>query len=239
MSTATVNGTTTANPFAGKTTKATGSYDIPPAGNHPARLVLIHDLGTHDGDYQGKAKEDRKLFLAWELSAELKPNGSPFVIGREYTVLVEKDGSFLYAAQSNIRKMMETWRGEKYGPGEPVDLMKLLGRACLVGVSHTTSGDKTYANLASISGLPKGMQVPAQHIDSVAWHISMGEPPDLEWFPWSYGQSLADIVADSKEVKGLPIGVKARVQDTPYSEASSAKAGPAGPPEDDDSDIPF
>jgi hypothetical protein len=244
MSTATLNGappTTTTNPFAGKATKAGGNYELCPAGNHPAHLVLIHDLGTHDGEYKGVAKESRKLFFAWEVSGEIKPDGSPHVIGKEYTVLVEDDGSFLFAADSNLRKMMEAWRGSKYQPGEPIDPMKLLGRACLVNVSHTQSGEKTYANLAGVSALPKGLAAPARITEPVAYHISMGEPPDLDWLPWSYGQPLTDIVAESKERTGKPIGLgkgkgkgAGTAKDTPYSEAVGSKPAGAAAPEDDD-----
>jgi hypothetical protein len=239
MSTATMTAPPAANPFAGKATKPTGPYDLCPAGNHPAHLVAIVDLGTHDGDYQGKAKEDRKLFFAWELSGEMKPDGTPFLIGREYNVIVDDDGSFLFSEKSNVRLMMESWRGKKYQPGEVIDPMALLGRACLVNVGHKANGEKTYANLAGVSGLPKGMIVPAKHNELLAYHISMGEAPDLDWLPRSYGVELQDIIAESKERTGKPIGKKGKPADTAYSEA----VRPAGPAStsatDDDSDLPF
>src|SRR6185437_2141898 len=243
MSTATLNGppTTTAhNPFAAKAAKAGGSYELPPQGVHPGHLVAIIDLGTHDGEYQGKAKVDRKLFLAWELSAEIKPNGEPFVIGREYTILVENDGSFSIATDSNLRKMIEGWRGAKYQPDEPIDLMKLLGRPCLVNVAHKATGEKTYANLAGITGLPKGMQAPACHLDTIAYHISMGEPPDPLWMPRSYGETLVDIIERSKEFTGQPIVKPGKQQaaDTPYSASTSpSPAPPLASSASDDNDI--
>jgi hypothetical protein len=228
MSTTTMNAPATANPFAGKATKAGGTYDLCPAGNHPAHLVAIIDLGTHDSEYEGKKKEDRKFFLAWELSGKMKPNGKPFVIGREYTVLVEPNGSFSFAAESNLRKMMEGWRGKKYESDEEIDITKLLGRPCLVNVAHKGSGEKTYANIAGISGTINGMQIPTRHHDTVAYHVSMGEPPDLLWMPRSYGEILVDIIKRSKEFTGQPISKnKGKPKDTAYSAASTPAPAPA------------
>jgi hypothetical protein len=223
----------TSSPFAGKASETSGNYDPCPAGNHAARLVAIYDLGTHDEEYKGGPKPDtRKLYLAWECSDELKDDGEPHVIGQEYSVIV-RDGGFLFAEKSNLRKMLESWRGAKYQPGEAIDPMAVLGRPCLLNVTHSSNGEKTYANVGGVTGLPKGMSAPAKRHEPVAYHISQGEPPVLAWMPkvWHSDSekmlNLDEVVRISKEFTGEPIG-DGKPKNTAYSAAS--KPSPARTP---------
>ena len=43
-----------------------GQFEIPPAGNHPAVLVGIIDLGTRPSTFQGKTTDRREVYLVWE-----------------------------------------------------------------------------------------------------------------------------------------------------------------------------
>lgn len=248
MSTATLNeaptATPAASPFAGTAAKG-GSFDLCPAGNHPATLVAIFDLGTHDGEYQGQVKPDeRRLYLAWEIPGEIKPNGDPHVIGKDYTVMVSPSGKFEFGESSNIRKMLEGWRNKKYSPDEPIDPGMLLGKSCLVNVTHSSKGDKTYHNLDKVSSLPKGMPAPERAHEPVAFHISMGEPPAILWLPKIYHRAsgkmevLEEVARASKERTGQPIGKGGKPKDTPYSEAIKPSAAPKTAATEDD-DIPF
>ena len=57
-----------------------GDYENAPVGNHPAVLVAMIDIGTHEEDYQGAKKQTRKIYLAWELVDEKKADGKNHVI---------------------------------------------------------------------------------------------------------------------------------------------------------------
>jgi hypothetical protein len=241
MSSATMNAPS-ANPFAGPASSGGGgSYDLCPADNHPATLIAIIDLGTHDDEYQGQAKPDQRSFvLAWELE-EKKPNGEPFILARRFNIFI-KDGAPVYGPKSPIRIMLEGWRGKKYDGTETVDPMASLGKPCLMNVTHSASkkdASKVYHDVGSISRLPKNMPAPTPTHEPIAFHISMMHPPDLSHLPYIYGgspksmQSIEDIIAQSKERKGLPIGDG----NTPYSE----KVDPSlpEPVKPDDADAPF
>lgn len=225
MSTATMNGTAGApSPFAGHASKG-GNYETCPAGNHPAYLVAIYDLGTHDTEFQGETKPDTRLwYLAWEVSGEMKADGSSHIIGKDYTVFVDKDGGFSFPGRSALRLMLEAWRGSKFGPGDSMDPGAALGKPCALNVTHSTNKEKTYANIDGVKPLIKGTPVPKRHHDLVAYLVSMGPPPVIPWLPKIWWRDsgnmevLEDVVSYSKEMTGKPIG-DGRAKDTPYSEA--------------------
>jgi hypothetical protein len=190
--------------------------------NYPGHLIAIIDLGTHDDEYDGKAKPDvRSLCLAWELSGETDPEGKPPVIAEKFDVWV-RDGAFQYGDKNKLRKLLEGWRGSAYAPGEAIDPMAVLGKSCMINVVHkTTRKGKTIHVLGGISKLPKGMAVPKRHFEPIAFHVSMGTPPGLNHLPFIFYKgtnsmtAVADVIAASKEATGQPIGEGG---DTPYSE---------------------
>jgi hypothetical protein len=126
------------------------SFEPAPAGMHQAVCVDVVDLGVLDETWQGKTKRQHKVNLAWQI-AELRDDGKPFLVFKRYTLsLHEKAG---------LRKDLESWRGKKFTRDEEMgfDLETVLGANCLLNITHNPVGDRTYANVASISPLMKGM----------------------------------------------------------------------------------
>jgi hypothetical protein len=234
---------TASNPFVASTGGGEGGlYELCPAGNRPAYLSAIIDLGTHDTEYGGQAKPDvRHLCFAWELSGTKKKDGKPFVLCSVFTISVNNDGTFFAGDRANLRKMMEGWLGRKYGPKESIDFGSQLGKPCLVNVTHSEKGDKQYHNVGSISAMIEGIPMPPRAYEPIAFHISMGTPPPLDHLPFVYAgspksmQSVEDVIAQSKEARGIPIG---KGGTTPYSEPVGARPLPAHVPLSDD-DIPY
>lgn len=220
MANGTMSAPVSANPFAGVASSGGGGgdYKLIDPGNYPGHLIAIVDLGTHDDTYMGTAKPDqRNVCLAFELSGEA---GFP-VISEVFTVWV-KDGLWQYGEKNAMRKLLEGWRGKAYAPNEPVDPMPVLGRSCMINVVHKETKKKTTIHkVGTVSALPKGMTAPARHYEPIAYHISMGHPPDLSHVPFVYAgtpkgmQAVADVIEQSKEKKGLPINDGS---DTAYSE---------------------
>jgi len=65
--------------------------------------------------------------------------------------------------KATLRKFIEGWRGAKFKDEElaEFDIAKLIGRACMVQVSHRRANNgNTYADVIAVTSLPKGMQVP-------------------------------------------------------------------------------
>ena len=133
-------------------------FVLTPAGTHLAVCYRVIDLGTQQKTYPGKPpKYERTVLINWELPQELMEDKRPFSVGQKY--------NFSMNEKANLRKHLEAWRGvpfkdTDFGPGG-FQLEKILGKGCLLTIVHAVKGDNTYANIASVSGLPKGMVAPA------------------------------------------------------------------------------
>ena len=134
------------------------SRQIAPEGAFPARCYQIVDLGTtmQTGQYPGKK---RKVQLIFELPTELcefeKGEGlKPFYARAIYNLSMN--------SKSVLRRDIESWAGKKM-PDEVAgtfDIFSLLGKACLLNITHVEKGDAKYANIIGISPLPKGLVCP-------------------------------------------------------------------------------
>lgn len=194
-----------------------GNYDLCPAGAHVAILIGIIDLGTQTDTYKGKQTESRRALFVWELPGEIKPDGNPFVLMKQFA-LYFKEGS-------KLREMIEGIRGKRFGDGEEYDILRLLDKPFQLTVNHTKSGDNSYHQIAGIGPLVKGTPVPKRYNDPFTFVCNGEQNPDsLAWLPWLYGQSVPDIIRESKEWKAhdrapqpVPVGAAATADDEiPY-----------------------
>jgi hypothetical protein len=131
-----------------------GNFQIAPAGNHVAICYQMIELGQlYDKKYD---KWSRKVLLGWELPMETMDDGRPFIVSNRFTASLGENAA--------LRRQLESWRGRPFSAQELAgfDLKAVLGKPCMVNIVHKQVGDKTYANITSITPLPKGMEVPAQ-----------------------------------------------------------------------------
>jgi hypothetical protein len=223
--------------FRGKATNKGGGEDFPraPAGNHPACLVAIVDLGTQKTrKFQSEGFEEiHKVFLCWELLTETVPGTKDnFLIGRDYRVS--------YAEKAALRLMMEGWRGRGYGDGDEIDVGATLGFKCLLNVKHKpgkSDPKKSFPNIEGVSALPKGMKAPDPQHKPVSFELGEQELHELpEWVAnyFHYGQSIKEWVEDSKEWKHQP----AEEEELAPGLAHGDSYEPAGA-EADEGEIPF
>ncbi len=186
------------SPFEVKAEKGGGGdYEVPPAENHPAVLVGLIDLGTQRVEYANEVKWMRKIYLIWELTA-CRLSGTKernHVVGRDYTLT--------FGEKSKLRGLIESWFNKKFAEGQPFDLIKLLGRPCLLTIVHGTSGKgNVYAKIDSITAVPKGMTVPPAQQKALIWSIGEAEPvPTAEWVPFLYGRPVKEVIEDSQEYR--------------------------------------
>ena len=175
---------------------------VAPAGNHVGRCIQIIDLGSHDLTWEGITKEVRSIRITWELPTELytfkDENGpEPFIVSGKY--------SLSFGPKATLKKLIDSWEGKKI-TGEEIQSMKwklpdLLGKPCLVSVAHNPGKDgKMYANVQTVTPLPKGMDCPAQINPSVFFFMG--------WTP------TADDL-DEKMFADLPDFIKKQIADSP------------------------
>lgn len=127
-----------------------------PAGNHIGVCYRVIDLGTQRGEWQGKENFRRKVLISWEIPDEKMEDGRPFTIGQRFTWSMSENAA--------LRKVLESWRGKAFteadfGP-QGFDIMNVIGVGCMLNVVHEQKQGKTYANIASVAKLPKGMTAP-------------------------------------------------------------------------------
>lgn len=131
-----------------------------PAGSHIAVCNLIADCGMQPGSAL-YPNPKRKLYVRFEIPTErveYEKDGQtvegPMTLGSFYTASMNE--------KATLRKHLESWRGRSFTDEEAAqfDVSAILGKACMLSVVHSESGGKTYANIASIGAMPKGVAIP-------------------------------------------------------------------------------
>lgn len=146
----------------GYITETTGGGFTPtPEGQHIMVCARIVDLGTQPGSTMYPSPK-RKIRIFWELPderIELEDDKGK----RDVPVLHSEQYTVSFHEKANLRKALESWRGQAFkpedfaGPPNGFHLSKLLGIPAFGQVVHEHKDGKTYANLNSIMKPPKAM----------------------------------------------------------------------------------
>jgi hypothetical protein len=132
--------------------------EIHDAGSFVAQCVDVIDLGKRPETFQGEDKGAvPKCAIVWR-TGELNSEGKPLDVSREYTISTGRKAS--------LRKDCEAWRGAAYADDYPdIPLHLLAGKWCTLTIVHQKSGaGKEYAKVTGVSGVPKGMALPADQL---------------------------------------------------------------------------
>jgi hypothetical protein len=121
-----------------------------PAGLHQGVCVDVVDMGVLEVTYAGQTKKQHKVRLVWQLDENME-DGKPFIVQKRYTLSLHEKAA--------LRKELESWRGKAFTREEEMgfDLERLIGVNCFLNVVHVTKEGKTYANVASVVPLKKGL----------------------------------------------------------------------------------
>jgi hypothetical protein len=168
-------------------------FEKPPAGNHPAVLVAIIDMGTQRQEYQGNITWPERAFFVWELVTKRQEGMKDrnHLVGIDLTVSLN--------VKSKLRLWIEARSGKKIRDGEAYDISQELGKACLLNVLHTEKG---YARVEGVAAIPDGFTVPPAQNKPVI--ITLDEfragTPIPEWVPYLFGEPLGDHIRRCKEM---------------------------------------
>lgn len=166
-----------------------------PAGNQLAVCARLVDLGTQETTYKGKPKQQRKLFVEFQVPGERNAEGDPFTVSNRYT--------FSSHEKATLRKHLESWRGKRFTDDEITDfeLRNILGKAACLTIVHTHHNGTTYADLTNVAGLPKGSTAPTLEGETV--YLSL-DPDDFEPNVFqSLTAKLQETIAKSPEYRSL------------------------------------
>lgn len=170
-------------------------FDPCPAGNQFAVCCRLIDLGTQETSYQGKPRRQRKVYIEFQVPGERTADGEPHTVGNRYT--------FSSSEKATLRKHLESWRGRKFTDEEIAgfDLRNILGTPACLSIVHTDRNGSTYADIASVGGLPKGATPPT--LEGETAYLSL-EPDafDSQTFE-SLSGKLRETIASSPEYQAL------------------------------------
>ncbi len=170
------------------------AYPPCPSGPQIARCVWVVDLGTtEDATYN---KMQNKVLIGFEVPEEKyvfdeKRGPEPYFLKRKFTLSL--------AEKSALRPALESWRGRKFTPEElkGFRLDALLDKPCIINVAHAEKDGKTYAQIATITPLMKGMVCPPRVSPLVIYDIGEGDNAAYKAMP----EWLRKEIAQSEEWK--------------------------------------
>jgi hypothetical protein len=147
------------------------------AGAYPAVCDMVVDLGVQQSP-GGLYAPKRSVLLRFQIPSErveITRDGQtvdlPAVISRTLGLSLNE--------KATLRQLLQSWRGRAFTTEElkAFDLVNVLSKPAFINVTHSTKGDRTYANLTSIMPMPKGM--PAPTLEGEALWYSVDEPDAL------------------------------------------------------------
>lgn len=205
--------------------KATADFAIVPAGNHVGICNAVVDLGMQRGSAM-YPNPKRQVYIRFELPGErikYQKDGheieGPMSIGATMTASMSE--------KANLRKLIESWFGKKFphdNAAADFDVKTLLGRRCLLNVTHAEKGQKIYANIANATPLPKGMvSGEAQHNPSLYFSLETPDRTTFDALPEWLRKKIEERLPEERE----------------EDRAKDKEQAMAGASEDFDDDIPF
>ena len=184
------------------------------AGTYSAVCCELIDLGLQYNE--AWKTSSRKVLVGWEVVGEtVNVNGEaqPRIFSKTYTASLNEKAA--------LRKDLNAWRGRPFNEEElkAFDLKTIVGVPCMLTIVHQQSQNgKTYANLASIGGIPKGFPKPGRTVEPTIYDIDENDPAVVDTLPaW-----IADIIKASPS----------------YAERT-ANYSPLQDLPDDDGELPF
>jgi hypothetical protein len=178
-----------------------GDFPKAPAGNHPAVLVAIVDLGTQRNEYQGNVTWQRRAYFAWELTTEKIADGD--AKGKNHKIGI--DLTISLNVKSKLRQWIEGWAGKPIPDESEFDVSTLLGKKCLLSVKLNKGG---YPVVDGMGQIPKGMKVPNAETQSFLFSLDeVGKDKSFrlpEWLEstWLYGERIREVIEYSAELSG-------------------------------------
>lgn len=124
-----------------------------PAGTHAAVCCDVVDLGVVETTWQGETKRKHMIRICWQID-EARDDGKPYLLMKRFTLSLHEKAA--------LRHDLESWRGRAFTDAElaQFDVEAVIGKGCLINVVHRDSKGDTFANVAAIMPLPKGMVAP-------------------------------------------------------------------------------
>lgn len=125
-------------------------------GVHMCLCTGLIDLGNQANKFK-EGTVQPKFMIQWDVTDETYTDGE----GNEKVRTQTKEYTNSLHEKAVLRKDLQAWRGKPFSEEElkGFELPSILNTGCQIQFMHEVKGDKTYAKIASIMGLPKGMKM--------------------------------------------------------------------------------
>ena len=135
-----------------KAHKPKSNFEPCPEGSWPAVCVDVVDKGMQDSQWGPK----HKIQIRWVADAEPKrTDKKPYMVSKKVTLSMGK--------KSNLRPMLEIWRGKKFQTDQEAydfDVEALIGAPCQLQVCQEQGDDGPYAFVQAVfKAFPGGPRV--------------------------------------------------------------------------------
>lgn len=153
-----------------------GSSRLLEEGIYLSVCTQLIDLGMQYSEKYGRVS--RRISIGWDLVDETYETKE----GEAFNRTLRKEYSTTLGEKSSLRKDLQTWRGKVFTPEELAgfNMENVLGVPCQLQVIHTQKNGNTYANVASVLALSKGMERPTKEYRTL--RLDLEEPETFGTF---------------------------------------------------------
>jgi hypothetical protein len=199
----------------------TKEFKNSPPGSHLGRLYKIVDLGTQQGEWEGKATYARKMIFYFELHGE-DDKGLPLVNDDGKPLIVTKYYNASLGEKATLRKHLQTWLNLDFSKmPEGFKVKNILGKFAMINVTTYQKDGKTRASVEGLSAVPAIVQ---KH----------GLPEGFNEI------SIFDLNKfDSAKFDSLSDGIKKMIMSSPEYRALTKQSEPVESGDNFDDAIPF
>ena len=178
------------------------------ADTYQAVCYTVVDLGTHEETFKGKDIDRRLILITFEIPTERIEIKNEDGTTEDKPRVISWRNTFSMNEKSNLRKMMESWRGKPFSETQAYDFefKSLLGVNALIQVAHKTSqsSGKEYAYIQSVTKPLKNMET----LESENEHLFFEfDKPFLDQdgfhFPDNMPEWIMDTIKESREYEDL------------------------------------
>ena len=203
-------------------TGGTGNFKPIRAGIHAGICDMVAMLGLQQDNFGIK----EKVYLHFQVPkerVEYDKDGEhfnkPMGIGMTVTASL--------SSKATLYHLLTSWRGKPFTKQEldGFDLFNVLGKPCMLTVSHNTVGDKTYANIDNITRFQKEVEIAGQKVQI--------EEPQLE------GEAFRYSADETGQFDKLPEWLRTKISQAVKPEDMEPPVPSAEAATDFNDDIPF
>lgn len=190
-------------------------------GIYYAKLVGLIDLGLQRIEKFNKT--NRLVRMCFELLGETYEVNEE-TKGRQ----VAKEFPLFLSEKANLRKFLESWRGEGFTANELAgfDLRGMMGKTAQIQIAHKEGKNGEYAVIDSIMAVPEGTKLPKSICDEVYFDLEDPETyGEYELFPDFLKEKISK--AENFGATGLKYGEELDVDEDENRFAKPASAAPA------------